>query len=922
MGFSENVGGGFRAKLSRRKGGRSITSEGSFQSLTLFRRTFMKLHILGISCFLACAGLYGATDVAQKPTVPVNDATTADASKSAVPAVFSPDVVAVSESIFVPTPIFSEEKNLQDRVFDASAKLRLTIPNPEKFAYAMTAPTVDGFVVAPCGISEATPAETDTLTIFRTFVTPTAFFNGKIRVKTPQKCELWVNGKKVADKLSVETELGKSGVAAADSRFEIDRYEIVVKVLTEKGSKLAPSVKIEIEPKEKKVDALAFEDGTKKRPVTIADVNEVERIGDLRLSPDGKYVLVTYSQLQETGAFARRMEVRDAVSGDVVLVDDASRNYAWMPNGSRLYFRRADPNDRCAYVEYDFVTRKETVLADNLPNSNHSYTWLPDESGFIVSKTEKWTKESSDWTRVLNMADRGGSWRDRSFLLRYDLKKGIFEPLTAGAKTTGLLGISPDSKMLLFATTVVDYTQAEYSRSNVYMLDLDTLKSELIFENEKYGVGVADWSADSKKVVMLAAPDAFNKIGSALPEGVRANSFDMQAFIYDVESKKLDPITKDFDPTVSSAVWAGDGNVYLRTVDRDMENIYRYNPNSREYTKMNIPADTVSRFSIQRNPKNFAPVAFAVGGGAVAFPKAYKVDLTKNTSERVFKSGADLEDEVAMPSVQPWRFIASDGTEIDGHYFLPADFDASKKYPMIVYYYSGTTPTARSIGAHYPFPLWASQGYVVYVLQPSGTIGYGQEFSARHLNAWGKRTSDDIIEGVKKFCADHPFVNEKKIGCIGASYGGFMTMYLQTRTDIFAAAVAHAGISDITSYWGEGMWGYAYNAIAAAGSYPWKNKEIFIERSPLFSADKVNTPILLCHGVADINVPVGESIQMFTALKLLGKPVELLTFTAEDHGIMNYNRRKQWMKSHLAWFDRWLKDDSAWWNTLYPEKNW
>ena len=168
---------------------------------------------------------------------------------------------------------------------------------------------------------------------------------------------------------------------------------------------------------------------------------------------------------------------------------------------------------------------------------------------------------------------------------------------------------------------------------------------------------------------------------------------------------------------------------------------------------------------------------------------------------------------------------------------------------------------------------------------------------------------------MKKFCAEHPFVDAKKIGCIGASYGGFMTMYLQTRTDIFAAAVAHAGISDITSYWGEGMWGCAYNAIAAAGSFPWKNREIF-------AADKVKTPILLCHGLSDTNVPVGESIQMFAALKILGKPVELLTFTGEDHGIANYARRKQWMKSHLAWFARWLKGEPDWWNTLYPDRNW
>ena len=90
------------------------------------------------------------------------------------------------------------------------------------------------------------------------------------------------------------------------------------------------------------------------------------------------------------------------------------------------------------------------------------------------------------------------------------------------------------------------------------------------------------------------------------------------------------------------------------------------------------------------------------------------------------------------------------------------DFDPNKKYPLIVYYYGGTTPTTRGIGNPYCAQLFASRDYVVYVIQPSGTIGFGQEFSARHVNAWGKRTADDIIEGTKQFCKEHSFVDAKK----------------------------------------------------------------------------------------------------------------------------------------------------------------
>lgn len=250
---------------------------------------------------------------------------------------------------------------------------------------------------------------------------------------------------------------------------------------------------------------------------------------------------------------------------------------------------------------------------------------------------------------------------------------------------------------------------------------------------------------------------------------------------------------------------------------------------------------------------------------------------------------------------------------------LPPAFDPDKKYPLIVYYYGGTSPSSRVNHHPYTPQLLASRGYVVYVLNPSGTTGYGQEFSARHVNAWGDRTADEIIYGVKQFCKEHPFVDDKKIGCMGASYGGFMTQLLQTKTDIFAAAVSHAGISDITSYWGEGYWGYTYNAVAAARSYPWNNPKLFTEHSPLFNADKIHTPLLLLHGTADTNVPIGESIQLYNALRILNRPVEFITIEGSDHIVIDFEQRKQWHATIMAWFEKWLKGDSRWWDSIYKK---
>ena len=259
------------------------------------------------------------------------------------------------------------------------------------------------------------------------------------------------------------------------------------------------------------------------------------------------------------------------------------------------------------------------------------------------------------------------------------------------------------------------------------------------------------------------------------------------------------------------------------------------------------------------------------------------------------------------------------GEKLDGMVYYPPHFDSTQDYPLIVYYYGGTSPVTRDFGGRYPKNVWAGQGYVVYVPNPSGATGYGQEMAARHVNDWGRITAGEVIESTKAFLAAHEFAMADKVGCIGASYGGFLTEYIITQTDIYAAAVSHAGISSISSYWGEGMWGYAYGTRALANSYPWNNKELYVEQSPLFHADKITTPLLLVHGDSDINVPVGESDQLFTALKILGREVEYVQIQGQDHHILDHEQRIVWNDTILAFFARHLKDRAGWWDELYPE---
>jgi dipeptidyl aminopeptidase/acylaminoacyl peptidase len=314
------------------------------------------------------------------------------------------------------------------------------------------------------------------------------------------------------------------------------------------------------------------------------------------------------------------------------------------------------------------------------------------------------------------------------------------------------------------------------------------------------------------------------------------------------------------------------------------------------------------------------PTAIVLGqDGGERAREMYRVTLNpkKMRAERIGEVNFDeLYKDVAIGTCHDWKFQSSRGDSIQGFYYLPANFDATKKYPLIVYYYGGCTPSNKLLEINYPYQVFASLGYVVYVVQPSGALGFGQEFAARHTGTWGDMSSDDIIEGTQQFCKEHTFIDTKKIGCIGASYGGFMTQYLQTKTNLFAAAISHAGISNIASYWGGGYWGYTYGEVAQYGSFPWNNPDLYVKHSPLFNADKINTPLLLIHGTVDTNVPPFESQQLYTALRILGKEVEYIQVNGENHVITDWKKRHEWQNAIFAWFAKYLKGQPEWWEAI------
>lgn len=745
----------------------------------------------------------------------------------------------------------------------------------------------------------------------------------EIIIHTPQTLRVFVDGEVVATKAKVDsTEEGKPSVEGRKTstalKLETGLHLILLKTVYDPSSNSDWTLKSRLSFEENSVSSLPPRLALYHlEKMTITHLLDGPKVGGISISPDGTLAAITIRKTLPPGDESESwVEIYNTADDRPIQtyrggmsISDAN----WAPSGKRFSYVTRKKSKGTIWI-VDLEKGTSIPLIEEIENLN-MHVWSPDGSFIIYSVTEEAKEDKRGVKRFQNMADRQPWWRNRTYLYKVSIPGGISQRLTAGELSTSLDSFNPDGKSLLFTRRIEDYSDRPYYRIELYSLDLETLKAQLLWDGR--WLNSAQWSPQGDKILILGSPSAFGKIGWNLPKGRLPNETETEAYLFNPETKKAEPLTRDFDPTITQAIWSKTENcIYFTTIDRSYHHLYRYDLEEKTFDLIDCGVEVIGRLDLAKN----APTAVYTGSSATVPPKAYLIDL-KDRKYRILHDPEEKDyADVTFGKVERWTFKNKRGTEIEGRIYYPPDFDPERKYPCIVYYYGGVSPVDRSFGGRYPKNLYAAQGYVIYVLQPSGAVGFGQEFSSYHVNDWGIVVADEIIDGVKKFLAAHSFVDPDRVGCIGASYGGFMTMLLLTRTDIFAAGIAHAGISSISSYWGEGFWGYWYNSISAADSFPWNRKDIYVNQSALFHADKITTPLLLLHGSDDTNVPSGESTQLYTALKLLGKEVEYIQVSGQNHWIMQYNKRKLWTKTIMAWFDKWLRNQPEWWEDLYSEK--
>lgn len=707
----------------------------------------------------------------------------------------------------------------------------------------------------------------------------------------------------------------------AETILTPSQHTVVIKYLTRKNaSSDKKSIKLTVTAANGA--PLSVGDAAAKRAYNIYDVICAPNYPSVSISPNGKFIVVRKTWVDRKGNNHSISELRNSQTNRVMATFEES--VKWMPASNKLYFTQKASDSSIAgeekqngtlqLITINPLTMEREVLASHLPEGWFQFT--PDEKTLIYTLYTEGRKKDAQVYDVKEPDDRQPGWRSRSYLAKFDLVSGVLQPLTFGYHNVYLSDISADSRYLLIGKSEERLTKRPTTLNSYYRLNLNDMSVETLIEKGEF-LNSAQFSPDGKSILVSASPEAFNGIGKNVEEGQTPSMIDTQLYLMTLSDKKVRPLTRDFNPNVQSVEWSKvDGNIYFTAEDKDCVHLFQLNPKSGKFTLLKTPEEYIKSFSLASSA---AEMAFS-GQSASNADRLYKMNTKALKSQLVDDLSARELKDVELGECKAWNYVNSRGDTLCCRYYLPPHFDAAKKYPMIVNYYGGCSPTSRMFQSRYPHHVYAAMGYVVLVVNPSGATGFGQKFSARHVDTAGEGVAEDIISSTQAFCDEHAFVNRKKIGCIGASYGGFMTQYLQTKTDLFAAAISHAGISDHTSYWGEGYWGYSYSEVSMANEYPWTNKHLFVDQSPLYNADKIHTPLLFVHGTADNNVPVGESIQLYTALKLLGRPTAMVLVDGQDHHIIDYEKRLKWQNTIFAWFAKWLQDDASWWTEMYGDE--
>ena len=645
------------------------------------------------------------------------------------------------------------------------------------------------------------------------------------------------------------------------------------------------------------------------------------RIGGMNVSPDGKRVVYTvaYYSVPENKS-NREVFVMNADGSDnkqITKTGFAENEAVWIKGGTKIAFlcnesgssqlweMNPDGTDRKRLSDYDkdiegfafspdekkvlFISQVKTVnsTADKYPD-------LDKATGVII--TDLMYKHWDEWVTTVPhpfVADFDGE----SISNPVDVMEGeLFEsPMKPFGGIEQLAWNTTSDKIAYTSRKKTGKEYAISTNSDIYVYDLNTKQTTNITEENKGYDTNPTYSPDGKSIAWL----------SMERDGYEADQ--NRFMVMNLETGEKTFVSKDFDSNVDSYCWSADcERIYFTGVWHGESQVYQIDlANGNKITPLTEGMYDYASVALLGDKLIAQRHSMSMGD------EIYSIDLTgDHTVTQLTFENKHIYDQLTMGKVEERWMKTTDGKQMLTWVIYPPQFDPNKKYPTLLFCEGGPqSPVSQFWSYRWNFQIMAANDYIIVAPNRRGLPGFGLEWNEAVSGDYGGQCMKDYFTAIDEV-AKEPYVNKDRLGCVGASFGGFSVYWLAGHHDKrFKAFIAHDGIFNMEMQYleTEEMWFANWDM---GGAY-WEKQNATAQRtfanSPHKFVDKWDTPILCIHGEKDYRILANQGMAAFNAAVLRGVPAELLIYPDENHWVLKPQNGVLWQRTFFEWLDMWLK---------------
>lgn len=636
------------------------------------------------------------------------------------------------------------------------------------------------------------------------------------------------------------------------------------------------------------------------------------------ISPDDSAVAFTVHRFKQdsheaqTDIFVKKLG--DSSDPNQLTSSGKASKPAWSPDGAQIAYIDKDESGVAQIFLIDASGGDAKPITER-PADIDAFSWSPDGAkiafrSLAPGEDELAAINSDPSDPIIRTARRiryqqdGVGWRGDSFYHLFVLKigSGKVAQITHGEGDDGPPVWSPDGVRIAFISDN-NGERDTTPRSELKVCNADGSYLEQ-WSGDMFMVESIAWSPYSKRIAVTGGRDKSEVGGYGLTTQSSVYILNQGEEPVKLTDDSIRPHANGsgFPVTADSPrmVWRPGGvGIVLGADSRGQSHIVKINPDSTDDTRLITDGWQITDHVLSSE----AGFAIVAASSPTSHGELSLIDMNSEDVHSVTSLNSEFFTDHALPTLEKFT-IQRDEFEIESRVWLPANFDASKKYPLLLDVHGG--PHSAFYDSFYPIhQVAAGAGYVVVAPNPRGSSTYGLDFATAVHSDWGIGDYEDVLDAMEQVAA-REYIDESRVVIHGSSYGGFMSSWAVGHTDRFNAAVIAAPVTNLQSFYGTSDIGVNFSETQLGGER-FENFGHYNAHSPLTYARNVNTPVLLLHGEDDIRVPIEQSEQYFVALKRHAKEVEFVRLPGTSHGIFRAKHpmiRNEYFKRMLAWFEK------------------